>query len=154
MFIEGKVKAYNNENGFGFIEINENNKDIFFHISEFPSKSITPKIGERLKFRHIEQSGKSTAVNIVRLDLKSKQIDRHTPQTRAYLRSQKVNPKKNRNNQMSLFNVLIGIILIVIVVKILSPMLSDSNNREIMHLDPNVSNGTNSVNHTAYHSDH
>ncbi|NHB57579.1 cold shock domain-containing protein [Acinetobacter sp. 194] len=145
MFIEGKIKTYNIENGFGFIEINENNQDIFFDISEFPNKGITPQVGERLKFRHIEQSGKSTAVNIVRLDLKSKEIDRHTPQSRAYLRSQKISPQQNRANQMNLFNLLIGLIVLVIVVKILSPILGGSSNREILHLDSNVSGAAESV---------
>ena len=51
MFAEGVVKSYNTERGFGFIAIDGNKKDLFFHITDFPNKSIDPKIGEKLKFR-------------------------------------------------------------------------------------------------------
>ena len=51
MFCEGVVKTYNEDRGFGFIKVENQQKDIFFHIKDFPNKNIQPKIGERLKFR-------------------------------------------------------------------------------------------------------
>lgn len=70
MILEGKIKKYNTERGFGFIQVEGKASDIFFHISDFPEKTGEPKLGERLKFLVVEESGKFKAVNIVRLDLK------------------------------------------------------------------------------------
>jgi len=47
MFIEGIVKTYNTDRGFGFIQCDDNRKDIFFHISDFPNKHQLPRIGEK-----------------------------------------------------------------------------------------------------------
>lgn len=71
MFLEGQVKTYNVERGFGFIAIEGENKDIFFHIKDYPNKQIEPQLGERLKFMIVEDQGKLKAGHIVRLDLKS-----------------------------------------------------------------------------------
>lgn len=49
MFQEGKIKTYNEERGFGFIEIEGQKKDVFFHIKDFPNKNLPPKIGGELK---------------------------------------------------------------------------------------------------------
>ncbi|MDM1021019.1 cold shock domain-containing protein [Acinetobacter sp. VNK23] len=70
MFLEGKVKKYNVERGFGFIQLDNKQQDIFFHITDFPKAAGEPKVGERLKFLMVEDKGKFKAVNIVRLDLK------------------------------------------------------------------------------------
>ena len=70
MILEGKIKKYNAERGFGFIQVEGRPSDIFFHITDFPKKTGEPKLGERLKFLVVEESGKFKAVNIVRLDLK------------------------------------------------------------------------------------
>ncbi|MGE8539966.1 MAG: cold shock domain-containing protein [Acinetobacter sp.] len=71
MFLEGQVKHYNAERGFGFIRVEGESKDIFFHIKDYPNKQIEPKLGERLKFMIVEDQGKLKAGHIVRLDLKS-----------------------------------------------------------------------------------
>ncbi|QIC72880.1 cold shock domain-containing protein [Acinetobacter indicus] len=70
MFQEGKIKSYHEDRGFGFIQIEKESKDLFFHIKDFPNKNVPPKIGENLKFIIVEDAGKFKAVNIVRLDLK------------------------------------------------------------------------------------
>lgn len=49
MFVEGKIKTYNEERGFGFIEIEGQRKDLFFHIKDFPNQSVEPRIGGELK---------------------------------------------------------------------------------------------------------
>jgi len=49
MFVEGKIKKYNSERGFGFIAL-EGQADIFFHITDFPKAGGEPKVGELLKF--------------------------------------------------------------------------------------------------------
>lgn len=71
MFQEGKVKNYQAEHGFGFIQIDGESKDLFFHIKDMPNRNIQPQIGEKLKFRIVEEKGKLKADNIVRLDIKS-----------------------------------------------------------------------------------
>ncbi|WP_180164145.1 cold shock domain-containing protein [Acinetobacter sp. YH12049] len=72
MFKEGKIKSYNVERGFGFIQ-QDQAKDLFFHIRDFPSRHIEPRVGENLKYRIEEDQGKFKAVNIIRLDLKKEQ---------------------------------------------------------------------------------
>ena len=52
MFTEGIIKTYNEEKGFGFIQIEDQKKDLFFHIKDFPNKQQLPQIGEKLKFRN------------------------------------------------------------------------------------------------------
>ncbi|WDZ51962.1 cold shock domain-containing protein [Acinetobacter vivianii] len=70
MFLEGKIKKYNSERGFGFIQVEGRTSDIFFHITDFSKMAGEPKLGERLKFLIVEEHGKFKATNIVRLDLK------------------------------------------------------------------------------------
>ncbi|WP_312087692.1 cold shock domain-containing protein [Acinetobacter variabilis] len=69
MFLEGKIKTYNEERGFGFIEIAGESKDLFFHIKDFPNKNVPPKVGESLKFLKVQDAGKFKADHIVRLDI-------------------------------------------------------------------------------------
>ena len=71
----GKIKTYNEERGFGFIEIAGESKDLFFHIKDFPNKNVPPKVGERLKFLKVQDAGKFKADNIVRLNLKTETLD-------------------------------------------------------------------------------
>lgn len=70
MFLEGKIKHYNSARGFGFIQVEDEPQDVFFHIKDFPSWHIKPNEGEQLKFRIVEEQGKFKASDIVRLDLK------------------------------------------------------------------------------------
>src|SRR5690606_22221155 len=69
IFQEGKIKTYNQERGFGFIEIEGEAKDLFFHIKDFPNKNVLPKVGEKLKFLIVEDQGRFKADHIVRLDI-------------------------------------------------------------------------------------
>ena len=70
MFVEGKIKSYITDRGFGFISIAGETKDLFFHIRDLPNKNVEPKIGEQLKFQIVEDNGKLKAEHIIRLDLK------------------------------------------------------------------------------------
>ena len=36
MFVEGKIKKYDTERGFGFIKVDGHQTDVFFHIKDFP----------------------------------------------------------------------------------------------------------------------
>lgn len=50
MFIEGKIKSFNVERGFGFIALEGGQPDLFFHIKDFSNKSIPPKAGKSCSF--------------------------------------------------------------------------------------------------------
>ncbi len=75
MFQEGKVKTYHADRGFGFIQIEGEKKDLFFHIKDFPNKNIPPQSGETVKFRIVEENGKLKADHIVRLDIQYQQAN-------------------------------------------------------------------------------
>lgn len=67
----GKIKTYNEERGFGFIEVEDTAQELFFHIRDFP-KGKAPQIGERLTFNIQQYENKIKAVNITRLDHSNK----------------------------------------------------------------------------------
>lgn len=50
MRIEGKLKQWNDDRGFGFIAPNDGGPEVFVHVSAFPRDGIRPRIGERLSF--------------------------------------------------------------------------------------------------------
>lgn len=50
MRIQGTLKKWNDERGFGFIEAPNNEKEIFVHISAFPRDGVRPRIGELVSF--------------------------------------------------------------------------------------------------------
>ena len=112
MFVEGKVKSYIVERGFGFISMDGESKDLFFHVKDFPNKSVEPKIGEKLKFRIVEDNGKFKADQIVRLDVKIESVT-HTPQSRAQVnRSHRDRPQAKQAKQSGgVFTTIIGLVV-------------------------------------------
>lgn len=131
MFNEGKIKTYNEDKGFGFIQITEKRKDLFFHISDFPNKQHPPKIGERLKFSIFNDNGRMKAIDIIRLDLRIEEIQKlsyHRPQNHAQI-SKKKRPKKNRFN---FINFLVGFFIFSVFLAILIPFLSGIYKRETL----------------------
>lgn len=60
----GNINYYNDERGFGYIDINQP-QDIFFHISDYHNLNIgEPTIGEPLKFDIVETEKGLRAINI------------------------------------------------------------------------------------------
>ena len=112
MFVDGVVKNYNAERGFGFISVDGQKKEVFFHITDCPNRDIEPKQGERFKFRIVDDQGKSKAQNIVRLDIQS-EAERHTPQSRANARK---NIIQRRNNKKSSSGSGLGVTVIGLLV--------------------------------------
>ncbi|KGT48919.1 MULTISPECIES: cold shock domain-containing protein [Acinetobacter] len=112
MFLEGKIKTYNEDRGFGFIEIEGESKDLFFHIKDFPNKNVLPKVGEKLKFRKVEEGGKFKADNIVRLDIKI-ETPRHTPQSRALENKPRTIQRKQPYQKKSSVSTYIGLLIII-----------------------------------------
>lgn len=61
----GKVKWFNPDKGYGFIQPEEGGKDVFVHISALERAGInTLKDDQRVKYDLEEQKGKTSAVNI------------------------------------------------------------------------------------------
>ena len=115
MFLEGKIKTYNEERGFGFIEIAGESKDLFFHIKDFPNKNVPPKVGESLKFLKVQDAGKFKADHIVRLDISyqktpSKIVSQHND-----LQIERAVPYRQPKNSV-LSKLITGIGLIIIVI--------------------------------------
>ena len=115
MFVEGKIKSYIVERGFGFISMDGESKDLFFHIKDFPNKSVEPKIGEKLKFRIVEDNGKLKADQIVRLDLKQNTTALEAqPQQRSY-RNHCASPRFNERSRKGRIFTIIGLIIIAVL---------------------------------------
>lgn len=114
MFVEGVIKSYNTERGFGFIEVVGEKKDIFFHIKDLPHRHIDPKSGERLKFLIVEDNGKFKAANVVRLDLKTSDSLYNSVENETFQNSVSQNRARSNPNKTTIFTV-IGLIIIVIL---------------------------------------
>ncbi|WP_407303979.1 cold shock domain-containing protein [Acinetobacter sp.] len=135
MFVEGKVKSYIVERGFGFISMDGESKDLFFHIKDFPNKSIEPKIGEKLKFRIVEDNGKFKADNIVRLDVKIESIT-HTPQSRSRINQKQRERRSHRQEKKSggfnFINLIVGFLIVGIFSAVFIPLISGVYQRETL----------------------
>jgi CspA family cold shock protein len=65
--MEGKVKWFNAEKGFGFIETSEGN-DVFVHFSAIQEEGFkTLEEGQNVKFDVVEGNRGPQAANVVRL---------------------------------------------------------------------------------------
>ncbi|MBL8321462.1 MAG: cold shock domain-containing protein [Acinetobacter sp.] len=113
MFIEGKVKSYNAERGFGFIALEGGQPDLFFHIKDFPNKSIAPQAGEKLQFLIVEDQGKFKAGHIVRLDLKAEQL--HQGAGSAGREESRAAPRDQAGSSKAKYIMLIGLVIIAVL---------------------------------------
>jgi len=63
-FYKGRLKRWNDDKGFGFIEADNGKREIFIHISALNRMSRRPAVGDIIHYRvHIDNDGKSRAVN-------------------------------------------------------------------------------------------
>lgn len=131
MFNEGKIKTYNESKGFGFIQLTDQGKDLFFHISDFPYKQYPPKIGERLKFRIVSENGRIKADNIVRLDIKIEE-EQNSSYRKPQTRSPNNNRKKPQKKSFNLLEIFIGLFIFSVFLAFLIPFLSGIYNSETL----------------------
>lgn len=113
MFQEGKVKNYQAERGFGFIQVDGESRDLFFHIKDMPNRNIQPQIGEKLKFRIVEEKGKFKADNIVRLDLKAEPL--HQGAGSPARESNRAAPRDQAGSGKAKYITLIGLVIIAVL---------------------------------------
>jgi uncharacterized membrane protein YsdA (DUF1294 family)/cold shock CspA family protein len=67
----GKIKIWNNEKGYGFIALENHEKDIFVHISSFVNKNNRPAINQEVTFNISHNNkGKKEAQNVKLLSYK------------------------------------------------------------------------------------
>lgn len=65
--IDGTLKTWNSDKGFGFVTPINGGQDIFIHISDYPKRGGAPEVGERLSFEiTLNKDGKKKAVNVQR----------------------------------------------------------------------------------------
>lgn len=63
MHDRGMLKKWNDERGFGFIEVAGTGEEIFVHMSEFP-KGVRPEVGMFVSFTTVIKDGKQRAVSV------------------------------------------------------------------------------------------
>ena len=62
---KGKVKWFNKTKGYGFIEPEEGDKDVFVHISAVKDSGMEDlDEGQELEFEIVENNGKTSAENL------------------------------------------------------------------------------------------
>lgn len=65
MRIDGKLKSWNDERGFGFIDPVHGGQEIFVHIKAFPSGTGRPSVGQALTFEvELGPNGKKRARSV------------------------------------------------------------------------------------------
>jgi cold shock CspA family protein len=65
--IDGKLKTWNEDKGFGFITPLNGGQDVFVHISNYPRRGGKPVVGEALSFEvTLNADQKKKAVNVQR----------------------------------------------------------------------------------------
>ena len=74
--MKGIVRKYLSYRGFGFIEYDESEKDIFFHSSNFQA-SVVPTENQEVEFRVIDtpKGKEAVEVKLVQSDAKQPEID-------------------------------------------------------------------------------
>lgn len=56
MMLEGELKAWNDDKGFGFIRVGTGQPDVFLHVSALPA-GVRPRVGDRILFSAVAQAG-------------------------------------------------------------------------------------------------
>ena len=65
MRFEGRLKAWNDERGFGFLEPSKGGEDIFVHVKAFRVRAGRPQVGQLMSFEvELGPQGKKRAKNV------------------------------------------------------------------------------------------
>ncbi|QKS30446.1 MAG: Cold shock-like protein CspG [Accumulibacter sp.] len=82
MRIEGVIKSWNDERGFGFIEPTQGGQEIFVHVKAFRTRAERPKIGQLVSFEvELGTEGKKRAKNVepIRVVRSRRSVERDSP---------------------------------------------------------------------------
>jgi uncharacterized membrane protein YsdA (DUF1294 family)/cold shock CspA family protein len=82
MRFEGNLKSWNDERGFGFIDVLHGDQDIFVHIKAFENSVARPQIGQLLSFEiELNPEGKKRAIRVqpIRATRPKKSSSRNSP---------------------------------------------------------------------------
>lgn len=61
----GRIKSWNAEKGYGFIDVHADLKDVFFHVTALQTRSVQPKPGDRVSFEMTRaKDGRMQAVGV------------------------------------------------------------------------------------------
>ena len=61
--MNGKIKKYISYKGYGFIELQDSDEDLFFHVSNFPRTAL-PATGQDVEFKVVETPKGKEAIEI------------------------------------------------------------------------------------------
>jgi uncharacterized membrane protein YsdA (DUF1294 family)/cold shock CspA family protein len=65
MRFAGKLKTWNDDRGFGFVEPEQGGQELFVHIKDFPSGTGRPSVGQVLTFEiETRRDGKKRAISV------------------------------------------------------------------------------------------
>jgi uncharacterized membrane protein YsdA (DUF1294 family)/cold shock CspA family protein len=65
MRFSGRLKSWNTDRGFGFIEPDGGGQEVFIHVSAVPTRLRPPKVGQHLSFEvELNHQGKKRAANV------------------------------------------------------------------------------------------
>ena len=81
MRFDGKIKSWNDERGFGFIEPTQGGQEIFVHIKAFRGLDERPRTHQRVSFQvEVGPQGKKRAINaeLIRAAPASRPSTRHS----------------------------------------------------------------------------
>jgi uncharacterized membrane protein YsdA (DUF1294 family)/cold shock CspA family protein len=82
MRIDGVIKSWNDERGFGFIEPTQGGQEIFVHVKAFRNRAERPKIGQVVSFEvELGPGGKKRAKNVepIRVVRNRRSVERDSP---------------------------------------------------------------------------
>lgn len=68
MRFEGLLKSWNDERGFGFLELLQGDEDVFVHIKAFRVRSTRPQVGQAMSFEiEVGPDGRKRAKNVAHI---------------------------------------------------------------------------------------
>ena len=104
MRLSGKLRAWNDERGYGFIAPSHGGAEIFVHISALPRNGARPTVGETLTYEPGRgRDGKPQALHVLRTALTA------TSRNHAYSRARTADPGMPRVWK------LIGLLLLIVL---------------------------------------
>ena len=128
-YFKGRLKQWNAGKGFGFIQGNHGERDIFIHISALKQMSRPPVVGDIIFYQmHTDNDGKSRAVNA-----KIKGVAAFKPGTRKDRKS-----KHHRQNSMSWFDWILPILLVSAGFFLYDRIANNKDLSDIDRSSPNV----------------